>query len=130
MKKYLLDTSICISLFRHDANVISKIKAVGQDNCYVSEITIAELYYGAWKSGNIKHFNDVDDIKLAFDVLPISTSLNEYGRIKVELEHKGQRVDELDLLIASTALTNKCIVVTHNIKHFNRLKELVVEDWI
>lgn len=129
MKTYLLDTSICISLIRHDSNVIAKIKEVGQDNCYVSEMTIAELYYGAWKSENLKHFKDVDDVQAAFDVLPVFPALYDYGRIKVSLERKGQRVDEMDLLIASTAIVNHCIVVTHNVKHFNRIQELVVEDW-
>lgn len=130
MKTYLLDTSICISLIRHDAYVISKIHEVGQDNCYVSEMTIAELTYGAWKSGNAKHFQDVADIELAFDVLPIYPSLTDYGRVKCGLERKGQRVDELDLFIAATAITNSCVMVTHNIKHFNRIVDLQIENWI
>ena len=47
MAQYLLDTDICIELFRHNEQVIKKIEAVGRTNCFVSEITIAELFYGA-----------------------------------------------------------------------------------
>ena len=47
MKKYLLDTNICIFLLRGKYNVNKKIDTVGLDNCYISEITVAELKYGA-----------------------------------------------------------------------------------
>ena len=129
MTKYLLDTSICISLFRRDPYVIRKIKEVGQANCYISEITLAELSYGAWKSNNPKHFQDVKNTERAFEVLPIYPSINTYGKIKAELELKGQRIDELDLLIGATAKYNNCILVTHNIKHFCRISMLKVENW-
>lgn len=46
-KKYLLDTNICIHLLRGKYNVDSKIDSVGLGNCYISEITVAELKYGA-----------------------------------------------------------------------------------
>lgn len=45
--KYLLDTNICIFLLRGEYNVDKKIDSVGLENCYISEITIAELKYGA-----------------------------------------------------------------------------------
>ena len=54
--KYLLDTNVLISMFRNKGNVCSRILQVGFKNCYVSEITIAELFYGAAKGGNKKNF--------------------------------------------------------------------------
>lgn len=47
MEQYLLDTNICIYLLRGKYNVDRKIDAVGLDNCFISEITVAELMYGA-----------------------------------------------------------------------------------
>lgn len=130
MKKYLLDTSICISLFRGNPHVVSKIKEVGQENCFVSEMTLAELSYGAWKSKNPKHFRDLEDIERAFEVFPIYTAIDDYGQTKAFLELKGQRIDEIDLFIGAVALRNHCVMVTHNTKHFERIPLLEVENWI
>ncbi len=129
MERYLLDTSVCISLFRHDAYVAAKIKEVGQENCFVSELTLAELSYGAWKSRNPKHFHDLEDVKRAFEIFPIGPAIDDYGRIKAALEQKGQRIDEIDLMIGATALYNHCVMVTHNVKHFERIPFLEVENW-
>ena len=48
--KYILDTNVCISLLKGKGGVRNKVIEVGMENCYVSEITLAELYYGAAKS--------------------------------------------------------------------------------
>lgn len=129
MKRYLLDTSVCINLIKHDAHVVSKIMEVGQENCFVSEMTLAELAYGAWKSKNPKHFRDMEDVKRAFEILPINPAIDDYGRIKATLEQKGQRIDEFDLMIGATALCSNCVMVTHNVKHFERIPFLEVENW-
>lgn len=128
MKKYLLDTSVCINLFKRNPYVIAKVKEVGQENCFVSELTLAELAYGAWKSRNPKHFDDLVDLKRAFEILPIGPAIDDYGRTKAALERKGQRIDELDLMIGATALYNNCVMVTHNVKHFERIPFLDVEN--
>lgn len=47
MKKYLLDTNICVFILRGENNLKVKIQSAGISNCYISEITLAELYYGA-----------------------------------------------------------------------------------
>jgi len=51
MKQYLLDTNICISMFKNKQGIREKILDVSLTNCFVSEITLAELFYGAAKSG-------------------------------------------------------------------------------
>ena len=49
MAQYLLDTDICIELFKHNERVIDKVEAIGEENCFITDITIAELFYGAAK---------------------------------------------------------------------------------
>ena len=68
MKQYLLDTDVCIELIKHNERVLDKVEAVGADNCFVTDITIAELFYGAAKSGHAGHFDDVDNIIQSFDL--------------------------------------------------------------
>ena len=61
--QYLLDTDACIELFKHNESVLEKIETVGAENCFVSEITIAELFYGAAKLGRQEHFDDVKNLE-------------------------------------------------------------------
>lgn len=127
--RYLLDTTACIALIRRTKQVVDKILSVGEDNCVVSEISIAELYYGAIKSGKQSHLNDVKLIMDLFEIVPIFPSLKTYAQIKTDLESSGKRIDEFDLLIASSAIYNSMTLVSHNTKHFSRISGLKLEDW-
>ena len=129
MAKYILDTDTCIELFKHNNKVLDKIDMVGRQNCFVTEITIAELFYGAAKSNNPKHFQDIGFILQSFELLPIFPSLKLYGTIKALLESQGNRIDEFDLLIGACAVYNNCVTVTSNIKHFSHIPNLQIEDW-
>lgn len=129
MAKYLLDTNICISLLKNKYGIREKILDVSFEKCYVSEVTIAELYYGAAKSNRPEHFDDVDNIRGMFKILPIYPSLKLYGELKAGLEQKGQRLDDFDLLIGVTSMVNKMIMVTSNTRHFERIPGIKLEDW-
>ena len=129
MTKYLLDTNVCIALFKHDQNVIDKILSIGNKSCHISEITIAELLYGASKSGRKSHFDDVKILTELFEIVPIYPALRIYGETKAILERQGNRIDDFDLLIGASALYNSFTLVTHNVKHFARIKGLAFEDW-
>lgn len=129
MKQYLLDTNICISMFKNKQGIREKILDVSLTNCFVSEITLAELFYGAAKSGREEHFKDVEMVIRMFKVLPVYPCLRLYGGMKVELEAKGMRIDEFDLLIGATAVFNKMVMVTSNVKHFERIPEIQIENW-
>ncbi|MBD9167850.1 MAG: type II toxin-antitoxin system VapC family toxin [Parabacteroides johnsonii] len=52
-----------------------------------------------------------------------------YGQIKANLECKGLRIDDFDILIGATALQNKLVMVTANIGHLNRIPNLIIENW-
>ena len=129
MKKFLLDTNICISLIKHRNGIREKVLRIGAHHCAVSEITIAELFYGAAKSEHLRHYDDVKNIIELFDVIPVYPSLKLFGELKAVLEKKGQRLDNFDLLIGATAIFNKMTVVTSNIKHFERIPNIRIEDW-
>ena len=60
--KYLLDTCTCIALIKEKQSVVEHIRQVGVDECKVSDITLAELYFGAYKSEREEHFEDVIEI--------------------------------------------------------------------
>lgn len=69
-EKYLLDTNVIIEILRGNDDIITKVESVGQYNCYISEITLAELLYGAVRGNRSKNFHDVAKIEQEFEVLP------------------------------------------------------------
>ena len=129
MAQYLLDTNVLISMFRNKGKVRKHILEVGFPNCYVSEISIAELFYGAAKGGRKQNFEDVNNVLRQFEVLPIYPCFENYGHIKALLERQGQRIDDFDLLIGATALQKGLVMVTANVGHLARIPDLVVENW-
>ena len=129
MKQYLLDTDICIEIIKQNSRVLDKVEAVGEENCFVTDITIAELFYGAAKSGRSDHFNDVDKILQSFDLKPLLPSLRIYGENKALIEGQGRMISEFDLLIGSCSIFHNLIMVTSNLKHFDHIPDIILEDW-
>lgn len=129
MRRYLLDTDVCIEIIKHNERVLDKVEAVGEENCFVTDITVAELFYGAAKSGCPEHFDDVDTILQSFDIMPLLPSLRLYGENKALLENKGRMIGEFDLLIGSCATYHDLIMVTSNLKHFDHIPDIKLEDW-
>ena len=127
---YLLDTCVCIALIKGQPSVVENIRRVGIDKCKISEVTLAELFFGAFKSGRKEHFDDVDLIKGLFEQYPITDNLREYGDIRWQLEHKGNKIDHFDLLIGATALHEGLTVVTGNVDHFSRIPGVRIENWM
>ncbi len=130
MKGYLLDTDICISFLKNQYFIKEKILEVGIDQCFISEITIAELTYGAEKSGNIeKHMKDVVKMEALFTVLPIYDSILIYAQQKVNIQRKGVLIPDFDILIGSTSIHKELVLVTNNVKHMVRLEDVTIENW-
>lgn len=124
--KYLLDTNICAFHLR------GKLSLEGRKNCYVSEITVFELRFGAENSGNpAKHHELVDNLLKELTILPIISCVDVYSKEKVRLRKLGKPInDEFDLLIGATAIENKLILVTDNVKDFERLEGIKIENWM
>ena len=128
---YLLDTNICIAILKNKFNVRKRVESVGFSNCFVSEISLAELYYGAYKSVYVqKMIDDVKWISNHFEIIPISNSLDFYGKTKSVLEKSGTIIDNFDLLIGATAVVNNFIMVSENFKHLKRIPNIQIENWI
>ncbi len=130
--KYLLDTSICVHFLRGKFEVDKTIKLKGLENCYISEITILELRFGAENSvDKAKSHKAVDIFLKGIVIIPIYGSIKKYAVEKVRLNKLGKpQNDEFDLLIGVTAIENKLILVTENTKDFERLNGIEIENWI
>ena len=131
MNKYLLDTNIVIFLFRQKYLIQEKMAFVGLQNCFVSEITLAELKIGAESSADpAKNHALINLLTETVTVLPISKVLDVFASEKVRLNKAGTPMhDHFDVLIAATALVYDLVLVTNNTKHFIVYEGLEVEDW-
>lgn len=131
MNKYLLDTNICVYHIKGLHDVDKKILEKGIENCFISEITIAELKFGIENSEHIKkNREEVQKFIDLLQVIPIASCFDIYAREKVRLKRNGMLIDDFDLLIGCSAIANGLILVTRNIKHFERLSSIALENWI
>jgi tRNA(fMet)-specific endonuclease VapC len=129
--KYLLDSNICIHFFRGEFNIIEKLNAIGLKNCAISEITLAELVYGAENSDNPgKNFELIDKFINQLTILPIFDSIRIYGKEKSRLRKIGKMISDFDLLIGCTAVEKDLIMVTENVREFERISNIKIENWI
>lgn len=130
-QKYLLDSNICIHLLRKRADVIDGIRRVGWTNCYISEMTVVELFYGAECSQQRdKNMAEVESFVNAMAVLPLSSCIKEFCHQKARLRREGKLIEDYDLFIGCTAVSNNCIMVTENSKHLSRIVGITLENWI
>jgi len=129
--KFLLDSNIWIHFLRGKYNIIEKLNEVGIDNCAISEITLAELVFGAEKSDNPKKNHKLIEKFIGqLSILPIFDAFQTYGKEKVRLQSEGKMISDFDLLIGCTSIENDLIMVTENIKEFDRIKGIKIENWV
>jgi len=130
MDGYLIDTDICIYYLKGKFGIKDKIKDVAVNNCYISEITIAELTYGAYKSKAFaKHILEVKKLEVLFEIIPIYGSFDKYASERVRLQNAGILIPDFDLLIGTTAVMNNLTMVTNNEKHLSGISDIAIENW-
>ncbi len=135
MKQYLLDTNICIHYIKGEFGLREKVDAIGFDNCFLSEITIAELLFGIAKSDPARQAanrRNVEVLREAFEgqELLIGPALEVFATEKARRRRIGRVVDDFDLLIGATAVIYDLTLVTHNTRHFADMVGIGLEDWL
>jgi len=127
---WLLDTNVFIHAVRgRPPAVRARLRQESPEDLVVSSITVAELFYGAEKSGGPARRRAAWNAVLApFHVLAFDRAAAEqHARIRYLLRHKP--IGDRDLLIAAIALAADLTLVTHNAAEFSRVPRLRVEDW-
>ena len=132
MKGFILDTDTWIEYFHHRGGVDRHIASTPAEQIYASEVSIAELTYGALHSSAVeKHLKEPKEIEESFTVLPIIEGwARSYAEIRQALACRGLTVGDLDILIAVTARHYGLTVVTHNMKHFGKMPGIQCVDWV
>ena len=130
MKKYLIDTNTCIYYIKGKYNLNKTFEKVDPDNCFISEITLAELKFGVENSEKKdKNQKALDNFLTGVKIVPIFHSLDLYAKEKSRLRKVGTLIDDFDLLIGVTSVTHNLTMVTNNTDHFKRIRGITLEDW-
>jgi tRNA(fMet)-specific endonuclease VapC len=127
---YMLDTDTVSLVVKNHSPVIRNLLKHEEDEICISAITYAELFYGLEKKQSDRLFNEVRIILGKLSIIDFNDSQSElYGKIRVELEKSGTPLGDMDMLIAAAALSAGAILVTHNKKHFSKIRGIKTEDW-
>ena len=127
---YLPDTNLFSAYFqRRDERLLRRV-AASMHEMRLSSLVLAELEYGATKSGLARHRSRIEELVATLAVEPfLRGDSASYGRLRAHLATRGEIIGAVDLLIASQALRLGATVVTHNTREFSRVPGLKFEDW-
>lgn len=129
---YLLDTNTCIFLMKNNVDVVEQYKRKKHLGIAISSITTAELYFGVYNSSNPeKNRANLTNFSMGVKSLDFDDmAAIEYGRIRALLKKRGTPIGQMDMLIAAHAKSKGLILVTNNMREFERVEGLKHEDWL
>lgn len=131
MKEYLLDTNICIFAMRDKYGVNERLESISPQQCYVADVTVMELRFGAYKSENKeKNLRIVDNFISKVKVVPFADTIDAFCQEKVRLQRLGTPIEDYDLFIGCAAKVAGLTMVTDNVQHLSRIEGLEIENWI
>jgi tRNA(fMet)-specific endonuclease VapC len=132
---YLLDTNILSDLVKHPqgrvAEKVASLPARQREGLFTSVIVASELRYGVEKRGSNILAQRVEELLQVIEVHPLPIHADRhYARIRADLERTGTVVGANDMLIAAHALAAQAVLVTNNLREFQRVQGLKVENWL
>jgi tRNA(fMet)-specific endonuclease VapC len=129
--KYIIDSDILIYFLKNHPKVVNKFAEAEPDDIAVTIISYAELLFGAYNSLKIKE--NLSKIKSFLETMTLvnfdKPAADIFARLKSDLRKEGKIISDMDLIIASICIANQWTLITNNLKHFKRIRELKIENW-
>ena len=131
--KYLWDTDSCVHFLNGAEGIIRKTQSIGAENICTTMVNIFELKFGAYNSN--RPGSNLARIEKLRRILTILDDFDDeigtfFAKNKAQLRKKGVTVGDFDLLIAGFASVKNLCLVTNNIKHFQHIPDLNIENWL
>ena len=128
---YLLDTDIIIYSLKGVSQVVENLRRRRSAYMALSVVTYGELVFGAEcserRSENLARVYRTAEI---YPILPVTRAvMDSFGVLKADLRQKGKTIDDFDLLVAATALGHGLTLISNNLRHFQPIPGLRVENW-
>ncbi|WP_416212671.1 PIN domain-containing protein [Nostoc sp. DedQUE04] len=105
---------------------------LNEEQIYICSITVAELYFDAYNFQRVvENLTRAEEFIQNLPVVPLTDpALRKYGELKAELRRIGQTIAEFDLLIANVAVAENYTLATNNTRHYSRISNLRLKNWI
>lgn len=132
MIRYMLDTCICIYTIKNKPEEVRKNFMLHYDQMCISTVTLMELIYGTEKSAMPeKNLKVVEGFVARLQVLDFDAKAAEHtSQIRAELEKRGQTIGAYDYQIAGHARSQGLVVISNNLREFQRVPGLRIENWV
>lgn len=130
--RYLLDTNILSALAREpQGRIYQALSERLPDTACTSIVVASEIRFGLQRGASDRVRQQMETLLAAVDILPLEAPADaHYGEIRAHLEKLGQPIGANDLFIAAHARALGLVMVTHNLREFQRVPGLLVEDWL
>ena len=129
-RKYMLDTDIFSFVVDGRHPEVRQMVAKKQGAVSISVLTLAEALFGAKKKNSPRLESLIEMFRDLFPVVPWSEdAADAYAVIRAQLEASGNLIGDMDMLIAASAVAGGYVLVTNNVRHFQRIEGLMIEDW-
>jgi tRNA(fMet)-specific endonuclease VapC len=130
--RYLLDTNIVSALIKAPRGVVfQRLQAAMPATSCTSIVVAAEIHFGLSKGVSEKLRVQALQVIAALDVLPLDAPVDRhYGEIRAHLQRTGQPIGQNDLFIAAHARALGLVLVTNNVREFDKVPGLDVENWL
>lgn len=132
MMSYLLDTCVVSDFVKGEENTLKRLKSSSPGDVFISSITVMEVNYGLAVNPQraVKIQALLETFLSSITILPFgSEAAEQAAQIRSILKTAGTPIGAYDVLIAATALTHNLIIVTSNIREFQRVPDLKIENW-
>lgn len=132
MLRYMLDTNIVIYVMKNRPEQVRQRFAQHQGQLCISSVTLMELVYGAEKSAHPERsLRDIEGFAARLEILPYDTHAAYHtGRIRAELAQRGTPIGPYDQMIAAHARSQGLTLVSNNLREFERVSGLLLENWV
>jgi tRNA(fMet)-specific endonuclease VapC len=129
--KYLLDTNIVIYTMKNRPQQVKRRFQQHHGHMGISAVTLGELVFGAENSQEVeRNLADIEAMAARLEVVPFDNkAAYHFGQIRAALYRIGQPIGPYDMMIAGQARAIGLILVTNNIREFERVPGLLLEDW-
>jgi tRNA(fMet)-specific endonuclease VapC len=130
---YLLDTNIFSHIYKKNNGVlIKKIVQINESQIAICSVVLAELIFGAFNnpantSELLQYYGEVSKALICFDFDKKAGVI--FGELKAGNKKSGKNIEDMDVMVASVCLANDLVLVTNNVKHFNNIPNLKIENW-
>lgn len=130
--RYLLDTNIVSAVIKQpDGTLARKLAAMPRETFAISIVVAAELRFGVCRKQSPKLTRQVETVLEGIDILPMEEPVDQhYGSIRAELARLGLPIGQNDLFIAAHARALGLVLVTNNVREFERVPGLALENWL